>query len=240
MNPVINNPEQTLKSISKVAGWLWSRRWAEWGAGNLSVNVTGLVDWSCNQANDVSEISTNQSLHLLTSVSGSKMRNMMTKPENSLCLVIVDEHLNRTAIPLSGQCLPPSPTSEFDGHLLIHQTLLKYRPEHKSVLHTHPAEIIALSEIKELRSEEALNKKLNTILPELKIYLPEGIAFVPFHEAGSMELAKASAAAIKDYRVAIWEKHGIIATGTTLEDAFDAIDLVVKAARIWFLIRSVE
>jgi rhamnulose-1-phosphate aldolase len=235
-----------LRSIRKVAGWLWERGWAEWGAGNISVNITGLISETNLHQNKNAQayplanlsLSLSLSLSLLTSVSGSLMRQIMKKPEKGLCLVNFSENSEPGIIPLTKHKHPPSPTSEFASHLLIHQTLLKHRPDHKAVLHTHPAEIIALSQIEKLRSQEAINDELYAILPELRIYLPEGIAFVPYHESGSMELAKASAEAMKDFRVAIWEKHGIIATGSKLEEAFDAIDLVAKAARIWFLIRA--
>jgi rhamnulose-1-phosphate aldolase len=234
----LKNLEPNLKSIRKVAGWLWDRGWAEWGAGNISVNITGLISETNLNQNKIPQASSLPNLSLLTSLSGSRMRQIMKKPEKGLCIVNFSEKSEPVIIPLSQHKRPPSPTSEFASHLLIHQNLLKHRPDHKAVLHTHPAEIIALSQIEKLRSQEAINDELSAILPELRIYLPEGIAFVPYHESGSMELAKASAEAMKDFRLAIWEKHGIIATGSTLEEAFDAIDLVAKAARIWFLLRS--
>lgn len=229
-----------LKSIRKVAGWLWDRGWAEWGAGNISVNITGLFSETNLHKNKNAQAYplSNLSLSLLISLSGSRMRQIMKKPEKGLCIVNISERSEPNIFPLTKHKHPPSPTSEFASHLLIHQTLLKHRPDHKALLHTHPAEIIALSQIEELRSQEAINDELSAILPELRIYLPEGIAFVPYLESGSMELAKESAEAMKDFRVAIWEKHGIIATGPTLEEAFDAIDLVAKAARILFLIRA--
>lgn len=240
MEQLIRNLKPNLQSIRKVAGWLWKRGWAEWGAGNISVNISGLTELTQPKVNDTSNVSKSNNLSLLTTLSGSRMRDMMKTPENGLCLVNVGEHSNRTVISLTKQNQSPSPTLEFESHLLIQQTLLKHRPDHKAVLHTHPAEIIALAQIEELRSQEALNKKLCAILPELKIYLPEGVAYISYHEAGSKTLAQASATALKDFRVAIWEKHGIIATGPTLEEAFDAIDLVTKAARIWFLTHTVK
>jgi rhamnulose-1-phosphate aldolase len=238
-----NKLRQLLPGIRDVAGWLWERAWAEWGAGNISINVTEFVSEITSDTithNDISKVhkKQNHNLSLLMSLSGSRMRQIMKKPENGFCLMHFNEKSASSIIPLAKHQQLPSPTSEFKSHLLIHQTLLKHRPHHKAVLHTHPAEIIALSQIQEFRSQEATNNKLSAILPELSIYLPEGIAFVPYHESGSNELAEASAAVMKDFRVAIWEKHGIIATGSNLEEAFDAIDLVAKAARIWFMIRS--
>jgi rhamnulose-1-phosphate aldolase len=237
-----------LRSIRKVAGWLWERGWAEWGAGNISVNITGLIsETNLHQNTNLQfyplsnlrlRLSLSLSLSLLTSLSGSRMRQLMQKPEKGLCIVHFREKSEPTVIPLTKHKHPPSPTSEFASHLLIHQTLLKHRPGHKAVLHIHPAEIIALSQIEKLRSQKAINEQLSAILPELRIYLPEGIAYIPYLESGSIELAKASAETMKIFRVAIWEKHGIIASGPTLEEAFDAIDLVAKAARIWFLIES--
>jgi rhamnulose-1-phosphate aldolase len=238
----LKNLEPNLKSIRKVGGWLWDRGWAEWGAGNISVNITGLISETNLNQNKIPQASSlptlSLSLNLLSSLSGSRMRQIMKKPEKGLCIVNFSEKSEPVIIPLSQHKHPPSPTSEFASHLLIHQALLNHRPGHKAVLHTHPAEIIALSQIEKLRSQEAINEQLSAILPELRIYLPEGIAYIPYLKSGSVELAKASAEALKEFRVAIWEKHGIIATGPKLEEAFDAIDLVAKAARIWFLIES--
>ncbi|MBE0663190.1 MAG: rhamnulose-1-phosphate aldolase [Bacteroidales bacterium] len=232
------------KDIRTVATWLWDRGWAEWGAGNISVNVSGLI-YEANlhqnpnhQIYPIPNLSHRLSLSLLTSLSGSRMRQIMKNPEQGCCLVHCSEQSEFSIIPLSEHNQSPSPTSEFASHLLIHETLQNHRPDHKTVLHTHPAEIIALSQISKLNNQEALNEALCNILPEFSIYLPEGIAYIPYLKSGSNELAEASAEAMKTFRVAIWEKHGIIATGPTLEDAFDAIDLVAKAARIWFLIRS--
>jgi rhamnulose-1-phosphate aldolase len=238
------------KDLRTVATWLWDRGWAEWGAGNISVNVSGLISEANLHQNPNHQIypipnlslpiatgSLSLHLSLLTTLSGSRMREIMNNPEQGCCLVHCNEQSEFSVIPFSEHNQAPSPTSEFASHLLIHETLRNCRPDHKAVLHTHPAEIIALSQISGLRSQEALNEALSKILPELSIYLPEGIAYIPYLKSGSIELAEASAEAMKTFRVAIWEKHGIIATGPTLEDAFDAIDLVAKAARIWFLIR---
>lgn len=220
-----------LKCTRKVAGWLWDRGWAEWGAGNLSVNVGEIL--LSRQENEKYE-----NLLLLTTTSGSRMRLLMKKPENGLCLVNHSDGIKPEVIPLVQSGPNLSPTSELPSHVLIHQALHGARPEHKAVLHTHPAEIIALSQSAGFNSQDSFNQILGQVLPELSIYLPEGVAYIPFHEPGSGELAKASAESLQEFRVAVWEKHGIVATGPTLEEAFDAIDLVVKAAKVWMMVRK--
>ena len=228
---VLTRLKHALKSVRRVAGWLWDRGWAEWGAGNISVNINHLIY-------DSPEVEKPGVLSLLISTSGSRMRQMAKKPENQLCIVNIETGQEPVIVPIAKSYPTPVPTSELHSHVLVHETLLKYRPEHKAVLHTHPAEIIALSQSALASNEKTLNEKLCAVLPELKIYLPEGIALVPFFEPGSIELARASAQSLSGHRVAIWEKHGIMATGPDLEEAFDAVDLVVKAAKVWFMLEK--
>ena len=166
------------------------------------------------------------------------MREIHKKPEEGLCLVRWFEPSEYSVTPIIPGTSSASPTSEFQSHFLIHQTLQSHRPEHKAVLHTHPSEIIALTQFDEMNNQKAMNKALYSILPELGVYLPEGIGFIPFLKPGSTELAQASAASMETFRVVIWEKHGIIASGKSLEDAFDAIDIVAKAAKIWLMVQS--
>ncbi|MDD2331442.1 MAG: class II aldolase/adducin family protein, partial [Candidatus Cloacimonetes bacterium] len=75
------------------------------------------------------------------------------------------------------------------------------------------------------------------ILPELYIYLPEGIAFANYAPPGSERLRDESLKVLANKKVIIWEKHGILAFGKDLDEAFDYLEIVNKVAGIYLKLR---
>jgi rhamnulose-1-phosphate aldolase len=108
----------------------------------------------------------------------------------------------------------------------------------KVFLHTHPTHLIALSHFKEYLTEDKLNRLLFATHPEVGILLPEGIGFAPFCCPGSEELADATVSIAKEHRVILWEKHGCAAIADNPAEAFDLLDLVNKAAQIFFICKN--
>ena len=51
-------------------------------------------------------------------------------------------------------------------------------------------------------------------------------------------MAKASKEKLKKYRLALWDKHGVIACGKSLNQALDRIEVVEKAAAIYLQLKS--
>ncbi len=231
-------PETALSSIRQVSGWLWDRGWAEWSSGNLSVEFS---PGSANLFQTKSYILEtpygfrNIEKTYLISLAGSKMRDLMQRPEEGLCVVQPIEKGKLKVSSLKHSDRSVAPTSEYISHLLIQELMQTHRPQHRAVLHSHPAEVIAFSQLPAFHSHD-INQVLEVTLPEFRQYFPEGIGKVPYHPPGSLMLAEATANTMKNCSVAIWQQHGIIATGTTLYEAFDAIDVVVKAIRIYFLL----
>jgi rhamnulose-1-phosphate aldolase len=74
--------------------------------------------------------------------------------------------------------------------------------------------------------------------PETILYVPQGLGFIPYELTGTMTIADVTIKALKEHTIALWEKHGVLATGATVEDAFDTIDLLAKAAKIFFMLKS--
>ena len=71
------------------------------------------------------------------------------------------------------------------------------------------------------------------MIPETLAFAPLGIGVVPYAMPGSIELADATLELIKHYDVVMWEKHGTVAVGTDIMDAFDQTDVLNKAACIY-------
>ena len=162
------------------------------------------------------------------------MRDLAKNPWDHLCLLRITEDgtgyrnlafssdIRHTTYDISKK----TPTSELPTHLSIHETLLNKNPEIKAVVHTHATELIALTHIPDFKSAESLNRLLWGMHPETMLFIPQGTGFIPYLLTGSTSIAEASAAALTDHNIAIWEKHGVIATGTTVTEAFDTIDLL--------------
>jgi len=53
-----------------------------------------------------------------------------------------------------------------------------------------------------------------------------------------VQLAEKALEGLKDHKVVLWEKHGCLATGGSISEAFDRIDLFSKAARIYFICKN--
>jgi rhamnulose-1-phosphate aldolase len=235
-----------VEEVADVAKYFWERGWAEKNAGNISVNVTGMVSPSVLsrlpsfpfQPLPKAFPALEKSVFLVT-VTGSRMRDLAKNPSESLCFAYISESGSAYhIISASEDPVEIKPTSELVTHLSIHQMLIqKGRPE-KAIVHTHATELIALTQFPWLKSAATLNKILFGMHPETVTYLPEGAGFIPFSLPGTDQIAQASVKALSSCRVVLWEKHGCIAIGPSVSEAFDNIDLVVKPVKTWFLCKS--
>ncbi len=228
------------------ARYLWERGWAERNAGNFSVNVT-----PCFTAKETDRFS-NYPVHplpheypglekqvFLVSGTGSRMRDLALNPPLFTCFVYVGESGGACHIIGENQeGVGIRPTSELATHLAIQQMLIRTGAAEKAVLHAHVTELIALTHLPEFRSESAINEMLEKMHPEIGMFLPAGAGFIPFDLPGSESLAAATLQGFGNRKAVIWERHGCMAVGNDLPEAFDHLDLLAKAARIWFLCRN--
>jgi rhamnulose-1-phosphate aldolase len=116
--------------------------------------------------------------------------------------------------------------------------LIRHSAPEKVILHTHPDELIALTHIPDYLDETVLNRILWGMIPEVKVFVPEGIGFVPYQLPGSEALAEATIKSLDAHKIVLWEKHGCLATGTNIVEAFDSIDVLNKAAKIFLLCKN--
>lgn len=232
-----------LKQLQEVSFMLWEKGWAESNAGNISVNISEEI-----KQNDITfSLKDPQPLRqsypklenqtFLITGTGKRMRDIPENPLESLCLIHIPEEADRFYFSADTSfCTAPS--SELPAHLLIHDTIARHQSGQKVIFHTHPNELIALTHKPDLETERDFDRILLSMLPETAVFIPEGVGYVPYIMTGTEELAKASAEAFKKHRVVIWEKHGCLATGTDVFEAFDLVDLINKSAQIYFTCRS--
>ncbi len=245
LNEKIKN---VISEVVEVAQYLWEKGWAERNAGNISVNITDLLPERVNFFTDYDVYPLSVDLSYLArnifmlTATGVRMRDLAKAPEKGLCFIQIDATGKgyrmsefRSGLPNRQKLIP---TSELPTHLAIQEMLKRSHPEMKVVVHAHVPEFIALSQIKEFKSAVALNKLLFGMHPETKMFVPQGIGFVPYSLPGTESIAMATVKELETHPVVVWEKHGLLATGISVIEAYDTMDLLSKSAKIFLLCKS--
>lgn len=282
---------------AEVAGYLWEKGWAERNGGNLTYDITDLVDDEMRAlpalgipgaaagdaeeaapaiaatlgAADPAAASAPEAAGTREAAGAPKAagaREAAGAPESAASAAIpigsVLPHLkgrwfyvkgtgrrmrDLARDPMAGGCIiritpdcahyemvadaPVMPTSELPSHLGLQNYLKGSGSSYKATLHTHPIELVALSHIRRFCSSEELTRTLWSMIPETLAFAPLGLGFIPFANPGTQELADATLKEISRYDVVLWEKHGTVAVGTDMMDAFDQTDVLNKAACIY-------
>lgn len=235
------NIEQVLGDAGDLARLLCERGWAERNAGNISVDVTELAAIVCEETDRHPLVPLGLAYPdmagrvLLISRSGARMRDVSRDPAGSMAAIEIAP--DGSAYRALREAARP-PTSEFCVHLRVHQSLRARSAAQRAIVHTHPTELIALTQAQDYCEQAKLNDVLWGMHPEVKVFIPEGVGFVPYLRPASEKLAEATAEAMEGHRVVVWEKHGAIAVGRGLAEAFDLIDTPNKSAKIFLLCRS--
>lgn len=246
LNKTNQGAQGVAAEIAEVASLLWQKGWAEAGAGNISVNVTGHYPAIRMDFRTFPMIPMEVKYpalahhHIFISAKGSRMRELAKDPGKNLCLIKISKKGDHYQVLYEDPESTLVPSSELPSHLAIHNELVKggRGEEEKAVVHTHCHELIALSHDKKLQNEAAMNEVLLKMHTETAFFIPEGIGYVPLAEPGSLALAKATLKSLQNHKIVLWEKHGCLATGKDVHEAFDRIDLMAKAASIYLMCRN--
>jgi L-fuculose-phosphate aldolase len=118
---------------------------------------------------------------------------------------------------------PETPSSELPMHLAIYAAT-----EAGAVVHTHSAEVIALS---------AANNELPAIHYAIA-GLGGPVRVAGYTRFGSAGLAAAAVKALDERRAAILQNHGAVCYGRTLSEAYDRAVLLEWLAKLYRLARS--
>lgn len=226
-----------VEKIAEVAGYLWQNGWAERNGGNITVNVTKMVDDEIRQMPAISEVKqigvtlpALKGCYFYCKGTGKRMRDLARWPmDNGSIIRILDDCASYVIIADN----PVMPTSELPSHLTVHADLIEKGSDYNATVHTHPIELVAMSHNKKFLSKDVLTKILWSMIPETKAFCPLGLGVVPYELPGSNKLADATLQELQDYDVVLWEKHGVFAKGLDAMDAFDQIDVLSKSAKIY-------
>lgn len=245
MTSILSNRPALKKEIDKiaeVAGYLWQNGWAERNGGNITVNITDLVDDEIRNMPAISEpIAIGEKLPHLKGAyffckgTGKRMRDLARWPmENGSIIRILDDCEHYVIIADN----PVLPTSELPSHLLVHDRQVATNSGYKATLHTHTIELVAMSHNRKFLGKDVLTKLLWSMIPETKAFCPLGLGIVPYELPGSVKLAQGTLKELEDYDVVMWEKHGVFAKGKDIMDAFDQVDVLSKSAKIYIDCRA--
>ncbi len=239
MSIINSQVDSHIEAIKEVAGYLWEKGWAERNGGNISADLTGLVDETEFEKGrryisaDLPEESAN--MILFVTGTGKRLRDLRTRAEMASCILAIDAEAKGYNIIWGGLDNQGfRPTSEFISHISIHLYNRSIGNEYRCVIHTHPTELIALSHHPILGNDELkLNKALWSMLPEIRVFMPRGIAIAEYLLPGSKELAELTVKGLEGRDVILWSKHGALSSGRDALETFDFIDVANKGAVVY-------
>jgi len=226
------------REFRRAAEVLFIKGWAEASAGNMSLRLAAAPAALGGDAPNPGKI-LRSSVDMtdligdcfLVTASGSRMREIATEPETGLCLIQILDSERFWLMDGSEQL-----SSEWATHAGLHSLFKESRSGERAVIHCHPLSLIALSHM--FSSEKEINERIFRLQHETRLFVPEMLGLIPYAVTGSRSLARSSKEKLKKYRLAVWDKHGVIASGKSLGQALDRIEIVEKAAAIYIQLRS--
>ena len=129
--------------------YLWTKGWAERNGGNISVNVTDIMNEkeksipAISKAIPLQEAMTELGGNIFyVTGTGKRMRYVACNPFENGVLIRIAPDGNSYEI-IAEQCILP--TSELPSHLMMHNYLRKIGKNNRVVLHTHPTDLIGMT-----------------------------------------------------------------------------------------------
>lgn len=229
--------------MAEVAGYLWQKGWAERNGGNITINITDIIDDDVKSMPPISDkkmigckLPHLKGAYFLCKGTNKRMRDLARYPMENAAVIRIDDDCESYHIIADAEVMP---TSELPSHLSVHNYLLGKGSPYRASLHTHPIELVALSHNKHFLEPDVATRMLWSMIPETKAFCPRGLGIVPYMLPSSTALAEATIEAIdNDYDVVMWEKHGVFAVDTDIMSAFDQVDVLNKSAQIYMCAKN--
>lgn len=216
----------------------WEQGWHERNGGNLSYRVKPEEVESVKENFEAKEwqavgtsVPALAGEYFLVTGSGKYFRNVILKPEDSICMIELDDKGENYRI-VWGLVNGGRPTSELPSHLMNHEVkMLASGGKHRVIYHCHTTNVIALTFVLPLE-DKVFTRELWEMATECPVVFPDGVGVVPWMVPGGRDIAVATSELMKKYDVAIWAHHGIFVSGEDFDLAFGLAHTVEKSAEI--------
>ena len=164
--------------------------------------------------------------------SGRRLREIDVDPVANLGVVRISADGTAGTLHTAPTRLFDHVTSEWNSHLAVHDDAVnRTGTNFHAVVHAQPPRLTYLSHVPEYCDEDYLNRRLLRWEPETIINLPAGIGALPFMLPGSAELMEANVASLREHRIVVWAKHGVMARSSiSVKRAVDRIEYAETAA----------
>ena len=169
--------------------------------------------------------------YFIATGSGKFLRNVDLEPQNSICIVEINEAGDSYRI-VWGLENGGKPTSEFPTHFMNHSVRKAATGgANRVIYHAHTPYVIALTYVLPLKSE-AFTRMLWKSATECCVVFPNGVGVVPWMVPGGADIARATCEEMKTYEAAVWAFHGLFVSGPDFDIAFGLMHTIEKAAEI--------
>lgn len=237
-DPIAQPLDDLLDEIGEVGAHLTAIDACEGAAGNMSVYIGWPLDlrrrFPEEQTVDLPQaVPELVGKAFIVTGSGRRLRRLRDEPTANLgCLVVDEGGATARLLTAPGRRFSRL-TSEFNTHLAVHyDQVLRMGAVFHAVVHAQPVHLTYLSHRPDYQSDEVLTRRLMRWQPEAIVQLPEGIGQVPFLVPSSPELMAGTVAALRERRLVVWAKHGVMArSDDAISHAADYIDYMETAAR---------
>lgn len=224
----------------------WEQGWHERNGGNLSYRIKDEEVESVKDSfapREWQPIGTSvprlAKMYFLVTGSGKYMRNVIIKPEDSICIVEVDDKGENFRI-VWGLVNGGRPTSELPTHLMNHEVkMLATGGRYRVIYHAHTTNVIALTFVLPLKAE-VFTRELWEMATECPVVFPQGVGVVPWMVPGGRDIAIATSKLMKEYDAAIWAHHGMFAAGEDFDLTFGLMHTIEKSAEILVKVLSIQ
>lgn len=224
----------------------WEQGWHERNGGNLSYRIRSEEVEAVKEDFEPKEwqpIGTTvpklAKEYFIVTGSGKYFRNVIIKPEDSICIIELDEKGENYRI-VWGLVNGGRPTSELPSHLMNHEVkMIATGGKHRVIYHAHTTNIIALTFVLPLE-DKVFTRELWEMATECPVVFPEGVGVVPWMVPGGRDIAVATSKLMKKYNLAIWAHHGMFVSGEDFDLTFGLMHTAEKSAEILVKMLSMQ
>jgi rhamnulose-1-phosphate aldolase len=174
---------------------------------------------------------------VLVTGSGRRLRDLDRLPLESIGAVVVHDDGAHGTLYTANVRQFEVLTSEWNSHLAVHDdTVARTGTNFHAVVHAQPPHLVYLSHRPEYHDQDLFSRRLIRWQPETIVQLPAGIGILPFMLPSSDELMAATVDSLRQHRITVWSKHGVMArSDISVTRAVDRIEYAEAGARYEYM-----